>query len=62
VEGFNKKKLWFQKLAGERCAPLIGTTCFDKIVIRAGCLKSISILILEGTIKESVAVEGFHMS
>ncbi|CAL1126086.1 unnamed protein product [Cladocopium goreaui] len=25
-----------QLVEGERCAPLIGTTCFDKIVIRAG--------------------------
>eukprot|EP00435_Cladocopium_sp_Y103_P048801 s553_g14.t1 len=58
VEGFNRKKVWFHKVAGERCAPLIGKTCFNKLILRAGCLKSISTL--EDMIKESVAEEGSH--
>ena len=60
VGGF-QKKLYFEvyEMNGDvqRCAPLVGKTCFNKLRIPRGCLTSVATL--QDQIKESVANEAF---
>lgn len=57
---FFKKPVTFQLVVNDRCAPLVGKTCFDMLLVPAGCLTNTSTL--EDMIKESVASEGFYLA
>ena len=58
VGGF--KDLKFSKVPDDRCAPLVGKTCFNNLRIPSTCLTSMAML--ENIIKESVVSEGFYMA
>ena len=60
MEGFTgSSKLDFEKSDTERCEPLVGKTCFNRLRVPSGCLTSVATL--EDQIEESVANEGFHL-